>query len=96
MNERADRARADELAAEAGKVFAEAGDLDALEEARIRFIARKGEITALLRSIGSLPPEERPGFGDLVNDLKARIQELYEKRKAALTEGSGEEDHFSG
>jgi phenylalanyl-tRNA synthetase alpha chain len=96
MNERADRARADELAAEAGKVFAEAGDLDALEEARIRFIGRKGEITALLRSIGSLPPEERPGFGDLVNDLKARIEELYDRRRTALMEGTGEEDHFFG
>jgi phenylalanyl-tRNA synthetase alpha chain len=96
MSEGADRARTDEVAAEAEKAFAGALDLDALEEARIRFIGRKGEITGLLRSIGSLPLEERPGFGDLVNDLKEKIQGLYEGRKAALSEGAADEDHFAG
>jgi len=96
MSERADRSRTDEVAGEARKAFAEAVDLDALEEARIRFLGRKGEITTLLRSIGSLPSEERPAFGDLVNDLKEKIQELYSARKAALSEGAAEADHFVG
>lgn len=86
----------DEIAGRAEKAFAEAVDLDALEEARIRFIGRKGEITTLLRSIGSLPNEERPAFGDSVNDLRERILGLYERRKGALSEGAADEDYFSG
>jgi phenylalanyl-tRNA synthetase alpha chain len=96
MSERPDRFGVDEIAARAEKAFAEAVDLEALEEARIRFIGRKGEITTLLRSIGSLPNEDRPAFGDLVNDLRERILGLYERRKGALAEGAAEEDYFSG
>lgn len=96
MSERPDRFGVDEIAARAEKAFAEAVDLEALEEARIRFIGRKGEITTLLRSIGSLPNEDRPAFGDLVNDLRERILGLYERRKGALSEGAAEEDYFSG
>jgi phenylalanyl-tRNA synthetase alpha chain len=96
MSEGADRARADDVAAQAEQAFAGALDLESLEEARIRFIGRKGEITALLRSIGNLPPEERPAFGDLVNDLKLRIQSLYERRRSALAESAVEEESFAG
>jgi phenylalanyl-tRNA synthetase alpha chain len=96
MSEPLDRSRVDEIAVAAEKAFAAALDLDALEEARIRFIARKGEITALLRSIGDLPAEERPAFGDLINDLKGKIQDLYERRRGALLEGAPDEDHFAG
>ena len=96
MSERPDRFGVDEIARHAEKAFAEALDLDVLEAARIRFIGRKGEITTLLRSIGSLPSEDRPAFGDLVNDLRERIQGLYELRKRALSEGAAEEDYFSG
>ena len=96
MSERPDRFGVEEIARRAEKAFAEALDLDVLEEARIRFIGRKGEITTLLRSIGSLPNEERPAFGDLVNDLRERIQGLYELRTGALSKGTAEEDYFSG
>jgi phenylalanyl-tRNA synthetase alpha chain len=96
MSERPDRFGVDEIAERAEKTFAGAVDLDALEEARIRFIGRKGEITTLLRSIGSLPDEDRPAFGDLVNDLRERILALYERRKGALSDGAAEEDYFSG
>ena len=96
MSEDPDRSRMDGIAAAAEQAFAAAEDLDALEEARIRFIARKGEITALLRSIGTLPAEERPRFGDLINDLKRRIQELYERRRGALLEGAVAADYSAG
>jgi phenylalanyl-tRNA synthetase alpha chain len=96
MNEGDDRARVRGLEANAEKTLAEAHDLDALEAARIRFLGRKGEITGLLRSIGDLAPRERPVFGDLVNDLKLRIQNLYERRKAALSAEAIEEDYFAG
>ena len=96
MSGRPDRFGVDDIAGRAERAFAEAVDLDALEQARITFIGRKGEITTLLRSIGSLPVDERPAFGDLVNDLRERILGLYERRKSALSEGAAEEDYFSG
>jgi phenylalanyl-tRNA synthetase alpha chain len=96
MSGRPDRLGVDEIARRAQRAFAEAVDLETLEEARVRFIGRKGEITGLLRSIGNLPAEERPAFGDRVNELRERIQELYERRTSALSEGAAEEDHFSG
>ena len=96
MSGQPDRFGVDDIAGRAERAFAEAVDLDALEQARITFIGRKGEITTLLRSIGSLPVDERPAFGDLVNDLRERILGLYERRKSALSEGAAEEDYFSG
>ena len=96
MSGPADRDGVREVAESAARAFAEAGDLEALEEARVRFLGRKGAITALLRSIGELPPEERPAFGETINDLKKEIETLFESRRSALGADGAEEDHFSG
>jgi len=62
-----------------------AGDLDALEAVRIEWLGRKaGRITALMKSIPSVPPEERACFGQAVNALKAAVTKRLEARKAAL------------
>jgi phenylalanyl-tRNA synthetase alpha chain len=62
-----------------------AADLDALDAVRIEWLGRKaGRITALMKSIPSVPPEERAAFGQAVNALKAAVTERLEARKAAL------------
>jgi phenylalanyl-tRNA synthetase alpha chain len=62
-----------------------AADLDALDAVRIEWLGRKaGRITALMKSIPSVPPEERGAFGQAVNALKAAVTERLEARKAAL------------
>jgi phenylalanyl-tRNA synthetase alpha chain len=62
-----------------------AADLDALDAVRIEWLGRKaGRITALMKSIPSVPPEERAAFGQAVNALKASVTERLEARKAAL------------
>ena len=43
----------------------------ALEEFRVRFMGKKGPLTELLRGMGSLPAEERPRVGQMVNRLRA-------------------------
>lgn len=96
MNDSLDRDALRELEERAAGAFAAASGLEQLEEARVRFIGRKGEITGLLRRIGSLPADERPAFGERVNELNARIEELFERRKAALADASAEDDHFAG
>lgn len=57
-----------------------------LEEFRIRVMGKKGPLTELLRGMGSLPAEERPQMGQLVNQLRAQLEEkLHEKEAAAQT-----------
>jgi len=48
-------------------------DPQAVEEIRVRYLGRKGEVTALLKGLGSLSAEERPAAGKSINDLKERI-----------------------
>ena len=52
------------------------------ESLRIRFLGKKGELTALLRSMGELSPEERPAAGQAVNELRRFIEDGIEKAKA--------------
>ncbi len=61
-----------------------------LADLRIRLLGKKGELTGLLRGMGSLPAEERPKFGQAVNDLRRALEEklaakeqvIFEKEKA--------------
>jgi phenylalanyl-tRNA synthetase alpha chain len=57
------------------------GDLEALET---EYLGRKGSITTLMRSIGSLPTDDRPRFGQRVNTAKAELNERIERRRGEL------------
>jgi len=57
---------------------------DMLEDLRVQYLGKKGELTSQLKQIGSLPPEERPKFGDLVNQIKQELAELLNNKKSAL------------
>lgn len=61
-------------------------DLEALEKLRIKFLGKKGEVTALMRTVGRLPAEERPLFGKLLNEFKNAAEEILESRKKQLKE----------
>ena len=54
-----------------------------LEELRVRFLGKKGALTAVLKQMGKLSPEERPVMGQLANAVRAEIEEMLEKQKAA-------------
>ena len=55
-----------------------------LENFRVRFMGKKGSVTGLLRGMGSLPAEERPKMGQLVNQLRQELEEALDTRSAAL------------
>jgi phenylalanyl-tRNA synthetase alpha chain len=57
---------------------------EALEEASVRYLGRKGELTALLRGIGALPAEARPQAGQVANQVREAVEEALERRRAAL------------
>jgi phenylalanyl-tRNA synthetase alpha chain len=56
----------------------------ALEELRVRFLGKKGELTAVLKQMGKLSAEERPVMGQLANSVRAEIESMLEQRKTAI------------
>jgi phenylalanyl-tRNA synthetase alpha chain len=66
-----------------------AGGADALEAVRIRVLGRKeGRLTALMKRLGELPPEQRPAIGAAANRVKERLATLLTEREAAVGEGT--------
>ena len=59
-------------------------DIKQLEEIRQRVLGKKGTLTALLRSMGQLAPEERPAAGQLINAGREKISALLDDKLAAL------------
>ena len=76
----------EEIFAEAKQAIESAGIPAMVEELRIRYLGKKGEITALLRSMGALEPEERKSFGMRVNKLKQDVEAFLEEKQRALAE----------
>ena len=62
----------------------EAASPAALEELRVKLLGKKGELTAVLKQMGKLSPEERPVMGQLANSVRAEIETRLEQRKAAI------------
>ncbi|HIU35718.1 MAG TPA: phenylalanine--tRNA ligase subunit alpha [Candidatus Fimenecus excrementigallinarum] len=60
--------------------------LEALEALRVQLLGKKGELTALLKSMGSLSKEERPKMGQLVNETRKALEELLAEKTQALKE----------
>ena len=56
----------------------------ALEEVRVRFLGKKGELTAILRGMGAVAPEDRPKIGAMVNTIRTEIEESLSARFADL------------
>ena len=52
-----------------------------LEELRVRYLGKKGEVTAVLKQMGKLSAEERPVIGQLANNVRAEIEEQLDIRK---------------
>ena len=59
-------------------------DLRALDDVRVRYLGKKGELTGLLKGLGKLSAEERPAAGAAINDAKNSLQQAIDARKAAL------------
>ncbi len=63
-----------------------ADDKADLEQIRVRYLGKKGELTAVLRGMGSLSAEERPVIGQLANEVRANIEEAIAKRAEKMKE----------
>ena len=58
-----------------------ANDEKVLNEARVKYLGKKGELTLILRGMGGLSPEERPVIGSLVNEVRDEIENIIEERE---------------
>ena len=72
------------LKAEALLKIQESADAAQLESARVYFLGRKARITAILRQLATLAPEDRPVIGALANQVKKAIEESIEARRAVF------------
>ena len=75
------REKLERIRSEALRLLADAGT--DLEEIRVRFLGKKGELTNVLRSMGQLSPEERPKIGQLANEVRQSIEDAIKARTEA-------------
>ena len=71
---------------EAEKRLNQAGSLAELESIRLQYLGKKGELTAVLRGMGQLTPEERPKIGQLANEVRSFIDKILEEKTKSLQE----------
>ena len=64
----------------------QAQDAKALEDIRVRYLGKKGELTVILKQMGSLSAEERPVIGQLANQVRAEIESMLAETGAELKE----------
>jgi len=73
------------LLEEAKKELSSAESLKTLDEIRVKYLGKKGELTKILRGMGSLSPDERPIVGKISNEVREEIEkELTQKREEVL------------
>ncbi|RJP14007.1 MAG: phenylalanine--tRNA ligase subunit alpha [Candidatus Abyssobacteria bacterium SURF_5] len=72
----------EKLRADALEKVGQASDLSQLSQVQTEFLGRKGELTKLLRLMGSLPPDQRPAFGQSANRVKQEIQDAIDHKKS--------------
>ena len=76
---------------EAIKQIQDSGNLDKLNDVRVAFLGKKGQLTAVLKGMKDVAQEERPVVGQLVNDTRASIEKALEETKKKLEEKAREE-----
>lgn len=63
-----------------------AKEISAIDEIRVKYLGKKGELTGILKQLGSLSPEERPKVGQLVNKAKSELDDLIKTKIAEIKE----------
>ncbi len=74
----------EQLTAEARDAIEKADSLQALDAVRVGYLGKKGSLTALLKGLGKLPPEQRREAGQAINEAKRALAALIEARRGQL------------
>lgn len=86
-----DNSKLKQIREEAMKQIEASDALDKLNDIRVSYLGKKGELTALLKSMKDMSAEERPKFGQMVNDVRQVIENKLEETKAKLAALAREE-----
>lgn len=74
----------DVLVSQALEAVSHTDDVSALEQLRVHYLGKKGELTQVMKTLGNLSAEERPKAGALINSAKERVQDALNSRKEIL------------
>jgi len=72
------------LTADAQEKINAADNLETLDQVRVDYLGKKGELTSLLKTLGKLPADERKTAGQDINNAKREVQQVLEQRKQTL------------
>ena len=86
MKEKLEKIRSEALAK-----IEESLDMDKLNEIRVAYLGKKGELTEVLKGMRNVSPEDRPKIGQMVNDTRAAIEAKLEETKNAFAAKMREE-----
>ena len=78
------RAQLEQIRAEAEAAMEKAASLQELDAVRVKYLGKKGELTAVLKTMGKLSPEERPKVGQMANEVREVITAGIDKRNELL------------
>jgi phenylalanyl-tRNA synthetase alpha chain len=77
--------RLNSIKLQAEKDLSQVQSIQELENIKVKYLGKKGELTLVLRGMGALPAEERPVVGQLVNEVRAALEEKLEQTKKELS-----------
>ena len=76
------------IRAEALSAFGSVKDAAALDELRVKYLGKKGELTAVLKQMGRLSAEERPAMGQLANEVRAALETALDTASGKLAQAA--------
>lgn len=68
------------------KKLGEIKTLQELQDLKVKYLGKKGEVTSMLKGLGGMAPEERPVFGQKVNQLREELEKAMERRERDVKE----------
>ena len=83
-----------ELEARALEEIAAVDDPAELENFRIKYLGKKGQLTSIMKNMGGLPPDERPKIGKFANLVKSNLSKCFEEAKDSLLTATVNRDGF--
>lgn len=75
-----------EMSEKVKKKLGEIKTLQELQELKVKYLGKKGEVTSMLKGLGGMSPEERPIFGQKINGLREEIEKAMERRERDVKE----------
>ena len=81
----------EQIKAKAQKQMEEAKTLEVLNDVKVAFLGKKGELTAVLKSMKDVAPEDRPKVGQMVNEVRAELEQALDSVKKRMEQAALEQ-----